>query len=123
MEFEIGKEYLHLGHFVKLESIEGDSGMVANRFEEHAVVRLCELKPKETRGQRRETKNRLFIRCPGSDEIWCHCGDNVAEAKAAVGHMLEADIEILFNDPGMSFSADFEIRQMTDAEVEALPDI
>lgn len=70
-----------------------------------------------------EKKRRLFVRCPGTDETWCHCGDTVAEAMKALGYMLESDIELLFDDPAMDFSVDFEIREMTDAEVEALPDI
>ena len=120
--FEVGKEYVHLGHFVKLIEIEDDdTARVKNRFEEYATVRLSELSPKEPRG---EAKKRLFVDSPQSDGVIWYVGDDVASAKIGIGHLLEGDIAELFagDCEGDEIDVTLSIREMTDEEVANLSD-
>lgn len=74
------------------------------------------------------TKARLFVRSPGTDEIWSYVGDQsdgTEKVMDAVYTTLWDDVELLLqgNQGTVEFSADFRVRQMTDEEIAKLPEM
>jgi cold shock CspA family protein len=61
MKIEIGKEYVHLGHFVSVRAFNEAAGtaFVQSRTGEQAEVRISELKPKEPRDLEDDFKQRF----------------------------------------------------------------
>lgn len=75
---------------------------------------------------------RLFAQNPMSGEPWYYCGTvtdgrsteaHRRELATAIGHLAIGEMEGAMLDEQPTFSLDFEVRMMTDAEVEALPDL
>lgn len=74
-----------------------------------------------------EKKPRFFISNPESGEPACYIGDvtDVAERaslRVAIGHFIEAEIDSVLETTDKSFSVEITRHDLTDEEVENLPD-
>ena len=78
-----------------------------------------------------QKKPRLFIRNPDSGESWAFCGtltggkEDTLDLQRAFGCFLEGEVNNDFGGahPGNLFTVEVKRELMTDAEVEALPEM
>lgn len=70
------------------------------------------------------TKKRVFLRNLDSGEPACYCGDtdDMADVVKSIGHMLAAELPELHDDED-AIEYRIEFKEMTDQEVEDLPDL
>ena len=68
---------------------------------------------------------RLFVRSPDSGEPWAYMGllARGPELRVAFSDMVEAEIFAVEPQDGEVVTLEFKRQDMTDAEVEALPDM
>lgn len=70
-------------------------------------------------------KPRLFLRT-GDGEGWYFCGDLPPDEKTmrSIGHLLQSEIDgVLMGAGDEQLTVDFKKQDMTDEEVDALPDV
>lgn len=73
-----------------------------------------------------EKKMRLFARNPDGEPTWAFCGDlpMCPSTRRAVADFVRDEIEADFGgEEGDRFTLEFKRQEMTDAEVDALPDM
>ena len=72
-----------------------------------------------------EKKNRIFIKTPGSDNVWLYCGGpDLQEVVTAIGHQIEMDVYCLLRDNEEdTIDIELKVSQMTDEEVENLQEV
>lgn len=66
-------------------------------------------------------KPQYFIQNPDSGEPMLHCGSDLTSVMASIGYMIEADLHELQED-GDEATFIISRKDMTDEEVDALPD-
>lgn len=73
-------------------------------------------------GENEPKKPRYFIRGLCTDDVWCYAGDSSEHVSKNLGSWIGTELELLEND-GAETEVSIRRSDMTDAEVEALPDL
>jgi len=67
---------------------------------------------------------RIFVRSSGTDDMWCFCGGpDLHQVMQAISHVIESDVEQLLSGVDTDCEIEIQCRDMTDAEVAAIPEV
>lgn len=91
-------------------------------YERSNGVWVCRLAA-SAKGSVKKTKQ-IFVMTPGSVGTWWHAGgQDLDQAMQGIMNLIKPDVAELLSNTGDAFCVDIAVREMTDQEVDELPEV